>query len=115
MRKFFAVLAVLVFAFSVSLSAQVTQTSSVDFELREFDVEEPVGDPIVTATVTAAVLRLIPSRKNGTPPALPVEPLVTEKLCDERSGNIQARLDRMNTYLQETKSEILAAIKKNGN
>lgn len=50
MRKLLSFLAVLIFSFSVSLSAQITNPASVVFLIKSFDSPNLVGDPLVTAT-----------------------------------------------------------------
>lgn len=66
-------------------------------------------------TATAAIFRFLPRKNNSSPPSpVPSNPteLVTKVLCDERSKNIEARVERMHTYLIEVKKDILAEIRK---
>lgn len=50
MRKLFSVLAVLIFALSFNLTAQITNTASVGFLVKSFKVTNIVGEPLDSAT-----------------------------------------------------------------
>ena len=67
----------------------------------------------VCGTVIAGILKYIP-RRNNNKPTNPVDlsEYVTEKLCDERSGNIEQRVERLGVYMKESKDEILTAIRE---
>jgi len=70
----------------------------------------------VCGTITAAILRFVPRRNsnNSGNPGNPINPkdFVSEKLCDERSKNLEGRIERLGGYMKEVKEEILVEIRK---
>lgn len=83
------------------------------------------GDGIAVAflfvTIIVAMIKFWHPRKNNKNPGNPATPVIDPKdfvptiLCDERSENLEGRIERLGDYMKETKTEIIAEIRKNKN